>query len=239
MRSTYMLVLVAATLCAPLTACSDPEGTASDAGPAMDAASAPADAGSSPQDAAILDDAAVVDAHTADAGPPDGDSDGVPDTQDCDPMDMAIGRSAARPCSNPCGDGQEMCADGVWGACDAPVGCLCDTEGATRVAACERCGTRGERCTAGAWTATGSCLGSGSCEAGETAVEMDPTMCLHRERLCASSCEWGDWTYFEGPGECTQGELRCERMGFPVSGYWRQVCTEACEWEFTGERCGV
>jgi hypothetical protein len=200
-----------------------------------DAAIDPPDAG--PLDAGSADSGDVWDAGTF---PPDEDSDGIPDASDCDPMDPTVGATATEACENACGDGSRTCADGTWTECDAPTDCFCDTPGATRIVPCARCGSQGQRCTAGAWVNNGSCLGAGECEAGQVEVE-DPYpdgYCGRRERLCTTACGWDEWEVTRPSGECARRpEPYClTRTDRPLE-VELVICTDECTWLRTGEPC--
>ncbi|MBZ0119975.1 MAG: hypothetical protein K8H88_23505 [Sandaracinaceae bacterium] len=190
-----------------LCACSGASGGDAGLDAAIDAPSASPDGGS-------------------DAGPPDRDSDGVPDALDCGPDDPATGRTASRGCMNDCGMGTEPCSDGTWGACSAPTDCLCDTAGMRRIVTCGRCGEQAQECQGGVWTATSACLNQGECEAG--AVETtDPVQCGVDQRLCRSDCTWGDWTVLVPRGECAPGSSSC--ISLPGGG-GDLLCTDDCRW---------
>lgn len=159
-----------------------------------------------------------------DAGQADTDSDGVPDAVDCDPADDTVGTSASRACSGPCGSGDETCSDGVWAACDAPEDCVCDEEGAARVATCGMCGEQSQMCVGGMWEAQSQCLNQGECVPATVEDRMDD-MCGHDQRICQATCEWGEWSVLQSPGECRAGMRGFCAVGAPSTDY---ICTEEC-----------
>ncbi|MBM4320515.1 MAG: hypothetical protein FJ125_11280, partial [Deltaproteobacteria bacterium] len=79
-----------------------------------------------------------------------------------DDCDGEVDEELSRPCSSPCGDGEERCAGGAWGACSAPApgeercnGADDDCDGEVDEelgrACSSPCGDGVESCTDGAW----------------------------------------------------------------------------------------
>jgi hypothetical protein len=210
MENAHSLLLV---LAAVALGCSGGPGEP-DAGEAPDA-SQPADGGQPDPD---------VDGG---ATPDDADDDGVPTASDCDDADPGVGESAERECSTECGDGTERCAMGVWGDCDAPTECLCDTPGTMRITPCGRCGMQSERCSDdGRWESVSECLNQGECDVAEVETRMTD-LCGTEQRLCDSSCMWGEWSEVVPDGECEPGDLAACSSD---SGLFLH-CDETCHWE--------
>ncbi len=160
---------------------------------------------------------------TPDAGSGDADGDGVPDAMDCQPADAAIGRTDSRACATACGDGVEVCADGVYAACSAGTDCVCDTEGARQVVECGMCGLESQECRSGRWAAISECLGQGECTFGD--VEDRMIWCGHDQRLCDVTCQWSEWTVLTPRGECEAG-MRGDCFAPPLDDY---LCTADCQ----------
>lgn len=208
---TKQLVLVAVATHLMMACGGDADGDAGIDGGMIDAS----DAGDATPDAGPPE---------MDSGPLDTDEDGTPDDVDCDPADAAVGATGSRSCDNACGAGTETCTDGVWAGCDAPTDCLCDTEGANRVADCGNCGMQSEQCTGGVWVAQSMCLNQGECA--PATVEMRTTdYCQVDQRLCSSECAWNDWSTIVPAGECRAGSMGSCRMGVPQSDF---ICTSDC-----------
>lgn len=193
-------------------ACGDTQRPSMDAAVALDSATpqrrdaTPGDA--SFEDGGPADDAGGDAAQPTDAGPADSDGDGTPDASDCDPRDASIAETADRDCSNACGVGEELCREGVWGACSAPTDCLCDTPGETRLTACGNCGQMAEQCTDGSWVSTSECHDEGPCSPGATEM-MDRGRCGVNQRICRMDCSWGDWAVLVPRGECSPYAFYC------------------------------
>lgn len=165
---------------------------------------------------------------TPDAGSTDRDDDGIEAGADCDDEDETVGASATRTCTGPCGEGEERCSGGTWGACDAPTDCACDTPGAMRLVACERCGMRSERCSdERRWESASECLGQGECDVADVETRMTPR-CGTEQRLCGSECGWGGWTTVTADGECAAGEEHYCVLATPS---FTRFCTAECEWD--------
>jgi hypothetical protein len=96
--------------------------------------------------------------------------------------------------------------------------------GATRVAICGNCGMQSQTCTGGRWTPGSACLNEGECAV--AAVQTATTRrCGQRQRLCGTTCTWGDWAQSApDTGECDRG---AERF---CSGGGMGVCDEMCHW---------
>lgn len=159
----------------------------------------------------------------------DGDGDGIPASADCDDADPDIGANATRTCALCEPDsGTQTCVDGMWGACEGDLSCLCtaEMEGQTRVVACPMCGMQSQQCVAGTWTDQGTCLAQGECEAG--AFEHSDALCGMRERLCQTDCTWTDWTIIEPVGECDPEDEECEFLA--------RACTSDCAWRSFSSR---
>ncbi len=177
--------------------------------------------------AVVTDDAFVnaVDASTPGPdAPADVDGDGILSSLDCNDSDPMVDSSATRACTSDCGEGNETCSNGIWSACSAPTDCDCTTPGATRIAVCGNCGMQSQTCTGGRWTPGSACLNEGECAVG--AVEsMSTRGCGERQRICAASCSWGEWTQtVPNSGECLQGDrMPCDFVG-------SHACDETCHW---------
>lgn len=160
-------------------------------------------------------------------GPPDGDDDGIPTTDDCDDDDPAIGRTAARACTTMCGTGTESCTDGQWSACDAPTTCNCSMPacepGQVEMGGlCGMCGREERRCRTDCTWGPMECVDEGVCEPGTMdtpQTQSCPGTCggtQMRTRTCTSSCTWGPYTDWApscpscgpvcGDGTCDSGE---------------------------------
>lgn len=159
----------------------------------------------------------------------DADGDGVPTLRDCDDGDPRVGASAVRACASACADGREACADGVWGACDAPTDCACEGS-ATRSVACGNCGTKMQRCEDGTWRDVAACSGEGQCAAG--AVDMMPPMCgsgglCTSSRTCSATCSWGPYGAPSCSG-CVDGTVQMEMQACGQCNTGTQTRTRTC-----------
>ncbi len=178
-------------------------------------------------DAPPTPDAGMPDAGT-DAGPVDGDTDGVLASLDCDDTNPAIGRMHVEACSSACGSGTRVCTDGITTPCSAPTDCSCPTPGMIRTISCGRCGTASQTCQAsGTWSMPSSCFGEGECFAGS--VESDTALCGLSERLCGASCSWGPWTVRTPAGECPPGAAERTFSGC-ATGTRLRTCGGSCAW---------
>ena len=198
-------------------------GGCSGAGESSDAGSGSIDSGRSDRDA-VEDAGELPDVPGSDSSRPDTDRDGVPDPEDCDPVDAAVGREGTRGCAGVCGAGQESCMSGIWGACeDLDPSCVCDTPGASRDSPCGMCGRRPERCTAaGVWEPRGECADEGVCVPGTEIMYEDS--CGTYDGICTDTCVW-DAIVVGTPGECNAGERECDPR---KSG--GRLCTDFCRW---------
>lgn len=160
-----------------------------------------------------------------DAGPVDGDGDGILSSQDCDDADGAVGRSATRACASMCGTGTETCTDGIWAPCSAPTDCACSSAGSTRIVPCGFCGMQSQTCDGTTWRDMGACLYQGECSAGRSEVEATPR-CGERQRLCDGECYWLEWVQTAPDGECASGTCFC---GLGEDDRWR--CRADCSRE--------
>ncbi len=156
----------------------------------------------------------------------DADGDGVPEAEDCDDADAAIGRTGGRACSTDCGDGTQACTDGVWSACDAPVTCECPTGSECTPgdvdmgATCGNCGREERRCMPDCRWGAMTCVDQGACVPGTSDSESRscPGTCggtQRRSRMCTASCTWGTFDAWGpacpscggcGDGTCGAGE---------------------------------
>ncbi|MDH5493108.1 MAG: SUMF1/EgtB/PvdO family nonheme iron enzyme [Myxococcales bacterium] len=122
----------------------------------------------------------------------------------------------------------DAASDAAQDAAPAP----CPTEGEMRVVDCGRCGSRSDRCEAGAWAPLSECLGQGACSVGSVETEATP-LCGERQRLCTTTCEWSPWTALvPDAGECEAGtERRREDVCPYVGEYLTETCSATCAWE--------
>jgi fibro-slime domain-containing protein len=88
-----------------------------------------------------------------------------------------------RPCSNDCGEGTQICRDGVWHSCDVPV---------IERACADACGAGRQTCRYGTWS---------RCAVPEVAVDCT-SLCGRGQRTCRE----GDW------GDCTARQLGPPRL---------------------------
>jgi hypothetical protein len=131
--------------------------------------------------------------------------------QDCDrDVDEAV---APRTCSTACGDGEEACVGGTWGACSAPETCGCTADGGCTPGSldrqdCGNCGGQERTCAADcSWGAWSDCAGEGACAPG--ASEGCATACGSAgSRSCGTDCAWSDCA---APAEtCNGGDDDCD-----------------------------
>lgn len=123
------------------------------------------------------------------------------------------------PCER-CGMQRQVCSGGTWvddGVCTSRA---C-TPGEIRMAGpCGRCGTVTETCQADCSWGTGTCVGEGTCMAGEIETGMEGCGTCgggtrSRTRSCGATCEWGAWGAWGactdgGGSECSPGETDME-----------------------------
>ncbi|RLB50908.1 MAG: hypothetical protein DRJ42_17935 [Deltaproteobacteria bacterium] len=141
---------------------------------------------------------------------PDGDSDGVPATEDCDDGDPAVGRDATRGCEDACGTGTEMCASGAWSACE--VTCTCEP-GTVVTETCGNCGTQVNTCGTDGTFTMGGCVGEGTCAAGEIEQGGACGQCGTLQRTCGASCGWSDF-------ECVEPSAGCWLWNWSAGSGW-------------------
>lgn len=163
---------------------------------------------------------------------------GVVVTQEiCDGIDNNcdgnIDEGLARPCEGPCGDGQEICVNGVWQACNSPAPTteVCDTLDND----CDGQVDEGCNCTEGATMNCGSDVGAcsygqQSCTSGvwsdcENAVLPSAEVCDGADNDCNGLVD--DGLRRSCQTLCGQGEELC------IAGEWT-FCTAATP---TGEIC--
>lgn len=210
-----------------LAACSEAPAVDDDAG--VDAAIQPPDSSTDVPDAG--DSEGDSGGEALDGGI-DGDGDGILRSVDCDDADPDVGSTATRACTSSCGAGLERCADGAWGACDAPTACDCTTIGMTRTVPCGRCGLASQTCqTDLTWSVPTECLGESECFDGD--IERQMEMCGERARICDATCHWREWTEVVPPGECEAGAVRATGEGCDPFLTREETCSAECVWQET------
>ncbi len=168
----------------------------------------------------------------------DADNDGSPDStcggSDCADLDSTIGAGSTRACASACGaTGVEMCADGVWTACDAPTDCAC-TPGAVDSVPCALCGTATRTCgDDGQWSELSACGDQGVCEPGtQQAVscgELDCTSPVAGSQMdtCTVACVWSAGACVGAP-ECCPGATESNACG--ACGSSGRTCDASGQW---------
>ncbi|MBI2892153.1 MAG: hypothetical protein HYY06_01275 [Deltaproteobacteria bacterium] len=159
----------------------------------------------------------------------DEDGDGFPAVLDCDDRDPEVVPGRMRACESACGSGTQVCVQGRWSDCTAPVDCSCEPD-EERDEPCGRCGTAVRKCDAqGAWGEAGDCEGEGGeCVPGAMAREPCGN-CGARSRSCGRDCEWEEWGGCDGEHGCAPGDVETETCG--GCGSRSRSCDDRCEWE--------
>lgn len=144
---------------------------------------------------------------------------------DDDDCSGAADEGLDRGCESACGEGREVCRDGAWTGCDAPLDCRCDEPGAVDRQGCGHCGHKERVCGDNdQWEPFGACEDQG-CPAGATDERpCGPCGRGRQTRLCSAACDWGDWGGCVHQEECAAGDRDgCGRCG-------TRVCGDDCRW---------
>ena len=163
------------------------------------------------------------------------DCNGADDDQD-GLVDEGLG---ARPCSTPCGMGNEVCQNGQWAGCDAPpvVDEFCDgadndcdgraDETLTRACSSD-CGDGVETCTNGDWGGCDAPMGSAeSCDGQDNDCDGRTDENVFRE--CQLDCAVGTEVCVDGSfGECNAAGALEEECGNDLDDDCDSVVDEGC-----------
>lgn len=162
------------------------------------------------------------------------------DAGDCEPTNgscvvngVTVGNGDTIACEESCGQGTQVCTDGVLGMCSVPDGIQCtDYSNCTTVNLCvDVCPTAPvESCNGADDNCDGAADETFSCLQGAEEVQNCSGGCGVESRTCSSSCSWGPWSGCTG-GTCVPGETQEEvqACGNCGSQSRTRICND-CEW---------